>query len=39
MAQFLLRRRFERGYFAAAGVHARHDVFDGAVFAGCIHRL
>ena len=39
MVQLLLRRRFECGYFAAAWVHARHDVFDGAVLAGRIHRL
>src|SRR5271155_4032370 len=39
VGQFLCRRRLERMYIDALRIHARHDVLDGAVFSGGVHRL
>ena len=39
MVQLLLGRYFERHHVATLRVDARHDVFDGTVLAGGIHRL
>ena len=39
MLQFGLRRRLERVHLTALRIHSRHDVLDGAVFAGRVHGL
>jgi len=37
--EVLVRGLLKRVDLAALRVDSRHDVFDGAIFAGCIHRL
>ena len=39
VVQFFGRRRLERIHLAALRIDARHDVLDGAVLAGRVHRL
>ena len=39
VVEFLRGRLFERIHLAALRVHARHHVFDGAVFTSRVHRL
>ena len=39
MLQFLRARMLETDNLTALGVDARHDVFDGPIFAGSIHGL